>query len=52
MWPQWASSAGICKHGNETSVSIKEGKFLDQPSDFWRLKKDFTSHPKHSTIKP
>jgi hypothetical protein len=29
---------GFCERGNEPSVSIKDGKFLDQLSDSYSLK--------------
>jgi hypothetical protein len=32
---------GSCEHGNELSVSIKGGKFLDHLSEYWLLKNDF-----------
>jgi hypothetical protein len=35
--------AGPCEHGNEPSVSLKGGEFLDQLSDYKLLKKDSAS---------
>jgi hypothetical protein len=32
--------ASSCKRDEETSGSIKRGKFLDKPRSFWFLKKD------------
>jgi hypothetical protein len=32
--------AGSCEHGNEPSISIKGGEFLDYLSDYQLLKKD------------
>jgi hypothetical protein len=32
--------AGFCERGNETSISIKGGKFLVYLKDYWLLKKD------------
>jgi len=29
---------GFCEHGSEPSGSIKGGKFLDEPGDYWLLK--------------
>jgi hypothetical protein len=31
---------GCCEHGNEHSVSIKGGEFVDQLSDYQLLKKN------------
>jgi hypothetical protein len=36
--------AGCCEYGNEPSVSIKGGVFLDYLSDYQLLKKDSTSY--------
>jgi hypothetical protein len=32
-----------CEHGNEPSVSIKGGEFIDWLSDYWLLEKGFCS---------
>jgi hypothetical protein len=36
----WNPVTGCCEHGNEPSVSIKGGEFLDQLSEYFLLKKD------------
>ena len=36
-----AGGGGCCECGNETSVSIKFGRFLDKPRDCKLLRKDY-----------
>jgi hypothetical protein len=45
--------AGCCKHDNESSASIRGGKFLDQLSDYQLLKKDSAPlHLKNKHLQP
>jgi hypothetical protein len=32
--------AWFCEHGNEPSVSVKDGEYLEEPRDCWFPKKD------------
>jgi hypothetical protein len=40
IWPGIRYNGGLCKGGNEPSVSMKGGEFLDQLSKCSRLKED------------
>jgi hypothetical protein len=43
IWLEVRTSGGSFEHGNEPSVSIKDGKFFDKLSEFYRLKNDSAS---------
>jgi hypothetical protein len=43
FWIKIRASGGSYEHGNECPGSIKDGKFLDQLSDYQFLKNDSVS---------
>jgi hypothetical protein len=42
VWSGWRYGPvkGACEQGNELSVSIEDGEFLEKPNGYWFLKKD------------
>jgi hypothetical protein len=37
---RWLPVAGSCEHGNESSVAIEDGEFIEKLSNYWFLKQD------------